>query len=748
MRMALGALALAVLAPAPASAELLAGSGAGDLTPPIGTPMFAYTARSGSMQPDQYALGLVADKDGQEHATTFVPSRGIQTRVLSRAIVLQSGGQKYALVQVDLGGIPLALIQETMKRLAGTGITQERLLVSATHTHSSTGPIWPNDSSGYAALGGDTYQQEVFSLTADGIAESIKQANANLQPAKVGVATAEAKDASRNRAFTSFRRNKDVPKSEAEARKVAADPTVTVVRVDATNGSPLGVWSNFAQHQTSFGDENLLFSGDNAAFAERIVEDGIRREAARRRQTPAGPIVNVWTNGAEGDISPDGGAQKLDGEATYYSGNSFGGAHLAGAKAATAILQGWRDAGRRMSATVPVTGRQGYLEFDGTQADGEPVGPIAFLGAGGVGGPDGLCAPADNFAGPGQGMKFPTLGGPGDSIVPGTAAVAIFRIGSLAIASFPSEITKQMGERIRKSVATHSAGAFSRVALAGLSNGYISYTSTPEEYDACNYEGSFTLFGRRQGPRYLNFAKAVTTALLKGGSIAGAVAEPPQSPGTDASSRDVRATPEAGKVVAQPKASINRYGMATFRWRGGDPSVDAPRGGTFVTLERQAKGGAWTVAGTDDAYFDTVARDDEDVWTETWQFNHCNKLGNYRFRVVGVADRGAGPTPYAVTSNPFAVGRIENLKPGTLQVRRGRATVKATYPDPGKTSILALPRLVRHGYATLKMRRGGKTRRVKARQNRAKTAYTARVPTGWSVRLVSIRDGCGNTGAP
>src|SRR3712207_1211909 len=76
------------------------------------------------------------------------------------------------------------------------------------------------------------------------------------------------------------------------------------------NGAPLGVWSNFAIHPTSFGDENLLFSGDNAATTERLVEDEMLRDAAARGLSPAARPVNVWTNGTEGDVSPDGGVQR------------------------------------------------------------------------------------------------------------------------------------------------------------------------------------------------------------------------------------------------------------------------------------------------------------------------------------------------------------------------------------------------------------------------------------------------------
>ena len=128
-----------------------------------------------------------------------------------------------------------------------------------------------------------------------------------------------------------------MPKDEAAAKEASIDPLMTVIRVDETDGRPIGVWSNFAVHQTSFGDDNLFFSGDNAAFTERIVEQEIRaaRASTGRRRAGRAAVVNVWTNSNEGDISPDGGTDKVpsrhDGcagrrrpeESLQYSGNSF-----------------------------------------------------------------------------------------------------------------------------------------------------------------------------------------------------------------------------------------------------------------------------------------------------------------------------------------------------------------------------------------------------------------------------------------
>src|SRR4051795_3358923 len=188
----IAALALAVPAGAGATdasaAPLLAGAAAADITPPITSPMFAYTARSFVFGPDADLVTgrgnqIVFDPDTGYYAKTFRASDGIHTRVLSRALVFQRDGERFALVQADLGGLPYALTQEVQSRIADTGITPDHLLLSATHTHSSTGAIWPADNSGYAFVGGDAFDPRIFELTAAGIAKAIHEAVTHLEPA-------------------------------------------------------------------------------------------------------------------------------------------------------------------------------------------------------------------------------------------------------------------------------------------------------------------------------------------------------------------------------------------------------------------------------------------------------------------------------------------------------------------------------------------------------------------------------------
>ena len=739
------AAALTCLTPAAAAKDkdgLRAGAAGADITPPIGTPMFAYTARSGATQPHNLAMQLISDPDSGMYAKTFMASTGIHTRVKARAIVLQTATGKFALVQADLGGVPYAMVRDVAERVAKTGITADRILVSATHTHSSTGPIWPADSGGYAALGGDFFDARVYELTTAGIAKAILRANKRLEPARAGVGHAEAPDASRNRNFDPFRRNEDVPTDETAARAVSVNRKLTVLRVDARDGRPLGVWSNFAIHPTSFGDDNGLFSGDNAAFAERIAEDAWRAAARRASGRKKADPVNVWTNSSEGDISPNGGPDRLGGQDAQYVKNSFGGAHMAGSRVGAAIIAAWRDAGERLSGTLDLDARRTFVDFDGTTADGEPVGPIPVLGPGGITFPDGTCAPVENMAGPGQGMKFPGLAGRG--LVPNVLPVSLWRVGGLGVVALPSEVTKQMGQRISQHLVEQSGGAFEHVVVAGLTNAYVSYTATPEEYDACHYEGSFTLFGRQTGARWRDTASALLAPLLTGAPAPQLAPEPdPLVP--DANPwPGPHETPTAGEAQSQPE-SVERFGRTSFSWQGGDPTYDAPRDKAFVTLQRKS-GGRWTRVATDDSWFDVTQKDTDDVWTETFQFGECSPTGTHRFVVRGRADRGSGPEPYRVASDTFEVAPSDDLTAEAPTVSGTDASVRVLYPDPGAEALYALPRLVRSGEVLLEVTDpSGAVEKTKAEPG-DDGAFRATVPAGSTVRVLEVRDGCGNTG--
>ncbi len=748
--------------PPPTEPDLEAGAATADITPPVGTPMFAYTARSRTMDPDpltnpEAAIQVISDADDDFYAKTFEPSEGIHTRVRASAIVFESKGEKFALVQADLGGVPYALVQEVLEQIAPTGIDGEHLLLSATHSHSSTGPIWPADSGGYNLLGGDFFDPRVFQLTADGIAEAIVTADGRLEPAEAGMGSVELRGASNNRDFEPFTLNEEVlGLTEAEAREASLNREVTVLRIDGLDGDPIGLWSNFAVHQTSFGAQNLLISGDNAATTERIVERRVARESGLDAPVPGppgaepGPVL-AWTTGAQGDVSPDGSSTNPDGisdpalppgrqsETLEWANGSAAGANLAGRKVAEGVLEAWREAEANLDESPVIGSRQTFATFDGDLVDGEPVGPLEALGAGGIVADDGTCAPVDI---PGQGMKQPIIAGVG--LIPQTSPVSLWRIGSLAIASYPFEITTQMGRRIAGEVEGAAGGDVDAAVIAGLTNGYQSYTATPEEYDACHYEGSFTLFGRQQGPFLKQIAASLAPAVFDDAPAPPSDLEPPPTAVGTGPAPTATATPDAGDPVTQPPPTVSRNAQATFSWLGGDPgTVDAPRGETLIRLERLA-GDEWRLVGTEDGPRDTTSFDQAtDAWTETWQFSACDPLGTYRFRVTGRAVRstGAAPEDYSVTSDSFELGPTSPIEIVQSGVDGTTARVIARYPNPGDP-LVALPRRVRDGTATITLTSGAQ---VTATPDANRLGFEAQVPADSTVQSVSVTDGCGNS---
>jgi neutral ceramidase len=759
-----------------------AGAADGDATPPVGTPMFAYTDRSRAVpeeppfDPENPAppgidpfLQFIGDPDENLYAKSFEPSNGIHTRIRSRAIVIESGGKKLALAQVDLGGHPLSFTQEVLKRVADLGITADRLFLSSTHTHSSSGAIWSADNMGYGLAGGDVFDPRVFDIVVRGVVDAIRTADSRLQPARVGIGTATLRGASRNRGHEAFKLNPDAPADEKADNNRAVDTQVTVIRVDDAKGAPLGAWSNFAIHPVSFGGDNLLFSGDNAATTERLVEEEMLRDAVAAGRTPAHRPVNVWTNGAEGDVSPNGGTESDATEPNgphrqlEHSNSSFGSANSAGRKVSGGILAAWREAGRTMSGSPAIDARHTYMSLDPTKTTSE--GSLAAYPVLGLGVlvdpiPPGFdqvwpagsrpCAPTDNPppAGPGQGNKFPGVAAPGG--VPNVQPASLLRIGPLAVAAFPTEITTQAGRRIRNAVqAAAGANAPSGAILAGLTNSYNSYTATPDEYPYCHYEAGFTLWGKAQGSYYRDLAGQLAASLYTGAPAPVSAPEPPQvAPGTP-NNPTGKPTPLAGDPVAQPADATRRLAKAVFRWNGGDPAIDAPRGRAFVTLEydEDATGNDFVPVATEDSVVDTTQRDRTGVWTETWQFTECDAIGRYRFRVRGRAVKTGQEADYNVTSEPFTLQRA-GIDVYSSKVENGVARVRAEYTGLPDNALTLLNRRVRHGFAVLRVTRpGGASEEVIAPIDSKRLEFTASVPAGASVSVVSVEDACGNTGS-
>ena len=215
--------------------------------------------------------------------------------LFARALVIDNGSTKAALISVDATGVPggdqlLKAITEELK------IPAERLIINATHDHSAPMAGGPRPPAAGAAPGGADARAAggaagYSALVLNGIVEAARQANANLQPARVGFGTGKAYENTNRDEFMGqgyhMGYSPDGP----------SDKTVAVIAFTRPSGEPIAIYSNYAVHavvmyRTQTQDGKSQVTGDIAGWTARYVEEHF----------PG--AVNLWTPGAAGDQNP------------------------------------------------------------------------------------------------------------------------------------------------------------------------------------------------------------------------------------------------------------------------------------------------------------------------------------------------------------------------------------------------------------------------------------------------------------
>jgi len=172
-------------------------------------------------------------------------STGVHDDLLAKALVLDNGKKKVAIVVCDilwLQGEQVARVRELA--LQATGIPPENIMISCTHTHTGPEtrvkrPMVPIN---------EAYIERLPQL----IADSIIRAEANLQPAVLRLGEEFEDRLSFNRRFlmkdgrVAFNPGKMNP--DIIGPVGPTDPQLNVLRVDHEDGSPMAIITNFSMH--------------------------------------------------------------------------------------------------------------------------------------------------------------------------------------------------------------------------------------------------------------------------------------------------------------------------------------------------------------------------------------------------------------------------------------------------------------------------------------------------------------------
>ncbi len=187
-----------------------------DITPPPGTPMSGFAART-------------------------EPATGVRDPLTIRALAVDDT----VLVTVDVVGLNEGLC-ETVRRRCAVAVTH--VVVHATHTHSG-----PSCTPGRL---GDEADEAWLDDLLTACVETIDRAVAAREPVRIKAGYGDDPDVARNR------RRSGGP----------VDRALPVVRFDRPDGSALAILTAYACHPVVLGADNTLFSGDYPAEVRHQLE--------------------------------------------------------------------------------------------------------------------------------------------------------------------------------------------------------------------------------------------------------------------------------------------------------------------------------------------------------------------------------------------------------------------------------------------------------------------------------------------
>ncbi len=258
------------------AAKLRAGAAEVDITPPPGVSMNGVISRPG-------------------------PITGVHDRIFARALVLDDGALKLAIVVCDLCIVDQDTFDLAKQRVAELiKLPMNRMLISATHTHAAPrvpfGRVGPDDDQYYAVL-------------VEKIAQAVVRAEKNLAPANIGWTSFQKPE------YVKCRRSLCKPGSvgpnpfgEAgeQVKSVAGkggvilepagpvDPEFSIISVRHQDGAPLAVLGNYSVHYCG-GYQRGLVSADYFGAYSRWL----------RKNLPTGdghpPVVAMMSNGTSGN---------------------------------------------------------------------------------------------------------------------------------------------------------------------------------------------------------------------------------------------------------------------------------------------------------------------------------------------------------------------------------------------------------------------------------------------------------------
>lgn len=252
-------------------AQLTAGVGKVEITPPIGSPLAGYEKRKSR------------------------PSTGVRDRLYVRALALSDGNDTLLLVSAEILVFPPRMMQELTRLIQKEfGLPRRCLVLTATHTHAGPGGIARGFL--YPIVFG-RYSRQLEKEFIQQVMEAVRQALWDKEPVYWGAASDEG-------LLDSYIENR-------MAADGAVDGGLRVLVLEA-HRKPFAVVVSASAHPTILSAKEMAFSGDYPG------------ELMRRVEALYPGSTCLFINGPDGDLRPS--KTMLGGKDNFESMERFGAA--------------------------------------------------------------------------------------------------------------------------------------------------------------------------------------------------------------------------------------------------------------------------------------------------------------------------------------------------------------------------------------------------------------------------------------
>lgn len=554
-------------------------------------------------------------------------TEGLHIRQRSRAFVIAEAddpSKRLVFVSADLGSIEhhisLSVIDH-LQQLYGDTYSIKNVIISATHTHAGPGGYWHSRSD--LGLDGGFYPEH-FKIIVDGITESIISAHNDLQPGNILLGKGNVTNAGANRSVLAYKQN---PRIERESYSDNTPTEMSLIKFIDDSG-PIGMLNWYALHPTAMNFYNRLISGDHKGYAALTMEQ-LQGTSYRDKND----FVAAFAQADPGDVTPNTNLNNTGPGATDVETTQ-----IMGDRQLQVALQLFNHAEEALHG--PIETRQVYVDLSDysiensfTQSGPQKTCPSAygysFAGGSSEDGGghflfrEGMTeqswfldfligwltgAPKWSEAVKDCQAPKPILFETGSGMPPLQSqirSITLARIGQLVILAMPTEVATMSGRRLRDTVINQLGDWAQHIVLAGYSNGYAGYITTPEEYLVQQYEAGHTLHGRWTLPAYQQIVSHLAEALENDRIIESAISyddwrgKSPESPLNSTISPPPIGS-RYGDPLPQQQIQYQQGDTVIAEFWSSNPNRNYRADNNYMLVERKVAGDWQTIASDSD----------------------------------------------------------------------------------------------------------------------------------------------------